>query len=45
MYTKSGIAMNRKIACEDSWGEEQILQRAERLADDAKKVWKRSVRI
>jgi len=45
MYAKSGIAMNRKIACEDTWGEEQILQRAERLADDAKKVWKRSVRI
>jgi len=44
-FLESGIALNRIIANEDVWGQEQILKRAKFLADEAKKLWRRPVAI
>jgi alkylated DNA nucleotide flippase Atl1 len=39
IYQASSLQMNREIAEASSWGKEQILQRADRLADRIVRVW------
>ncbi|GGP13224.1 DUF262 domain-containing protein [Nonomuraea glycinis] len=39
LFRGSGIAMNQKIAQHDKWGKEEILARAEELADRAIEIW------
>lgn len=42
-FLNSGFALNRSLSSFESWGEKQIIQRGEELADIAIKVWSRPV--
>lgn len=39
LFEKSHLEMNREIAETESWGEKEILSRADRLCDLATELW------
>jgi uncharacterized protein with ParB-like and HNH nuclease domain len=41
IYSESSLSMNRQLAIFETWGETEIIQRAEKIADQAIKIWSR----